>query len=150
MPQFKWPWPILTFLYSRRLTPTVPVAPPPEETTPEIAAGAEVPSTTSAAGTPAEPKKEPVYKGSETSAAGVKFDIYYDPNTGTFDAVCPEHPFYDRKGEFRSMEDAIWYIEEVSMGSKAAVVAAQVEHPPGWDPASRSPSQRSTSPYRRT
>ncbi len=66
----------------------------------------------------------PELAGTYPSAAGIAMDVYYNPNSGFYDVKCPEYPFYDRAGQFRTLEDARWYIEEVSMGSKAEAEAA--------------------------
>lgn len=118
----QWPFPFLSWLKSRRGIAVVAQRPQAAEQAP--AAGATVTTTTPDGETVTTTVQEPKLVGTYKSASGVAMDVYLNPNTGRYDVKCPEYPFYDRTGEFRTLEDAKWYIEEVSMGSATEVEAA--------------------------
>lgn len=132
-----WPFPFLTALRNMRgqrfgAAPAAEEAVIPEGAGAEIPA-AEVPAVTEIVEEPADtaatfaPVGGPIYKGSEYSAEGVKFDVYYQGSIQTFPygVKCPSSPFYDKMHSFRTYEDAKWYVQEVVHGSRSEKVAAE-------------------------
>jgi len=123
-----WTFPLLTMLRSFRQG----AAPAPETEEPSTGEGAAVtvtaPSTTevSAADVPGELGEQVVSR--VNSAAGVEFEIVYNPSKATYPydygAICPSSPFYDKPNQFRTQEDAEWYVKEVAHGSSSEAAAA--------------------------
>jgi len=144
--QALWDFPLLSAFLGRgkkstaAQQPSTYVGVPATELTPAVPAPIEVSTVTPEGDVVTVELQQPTYVVTYTTAAGIGMDVYKNPNTGKYDAVCPEHPFYDKKGEFRSAEDARWYIEEVAMGSStenAAAVAAAAQQQATADAAAQ-------------
>lgn len=121
-----WNFPILTMLRGFRQG-----AAPPEPETPSTEEGMDVevapPVTNEVAA-----NVVPTFQGEEvvnrvTSAAGVEFEVVFDPSKNDvfpYGVRCPSSPFFDKLNQFRTQQDAEWYVKEVVHGSSTEAAAA--------------------------